>query len=95
MCENLGASLRPYVDSKQLFYDSRLQNVSTVLLYCNSYNLKLSHLVDFLAFILEYGAESVFPSCSADNADHGSIYCKLGETDPFILPSLSESGQIV
>jgi len=44
--------------------------------------------------MLEYGVESVFPSCFADNADHGSIYCKLRETDPFILPSLKESSQI-
>jgi len=72
-----------------------LQNVSTVLLYCTSFNLKLSRLVDFLASILEYGVESVLPSCFADNADHDSIYCKLKETDPFILPSLNESGQIV
>jgi len=40
--------------------------------------------------ILEYGVESVFPRCFADNADHGSIYCKLRETDSFIHPSLDE-----
>jgi len=42
--------------------------------------------------ILEYGVENVFPSCFADNADHGSIYCKLSEIDSFIPSSLNESG---
>jgi len=86
MRENLGASLRSYVDSKQLF--TILDCKMLVQYYCTSCNSKSSCLVDFLASILEYGVESVFPSCFADNADHGSIYCKLRETVPFILPSM-------
>jgi len=93
MCVNLGASLRSYVDSKQLF--TILDCKMLVQYYCTSCNSKLSRLVDFPASTLEYGVESVFPSCFAGNADHGSIYCKLTEADPFILPILNESGQIV
>jgi len=98
MCENLGASLRSYVghrsyvDSKQLFMI--LDCKMLVQYYCTSCNSKLSRLVDFLACILQYGVESVFPSCFADNADHGSIYCKLRETDPFILPSLMNQDRL-
>jgi len=45
--------------------------------------------------MLEYGVESAFPNCFADNADPGSIYCKLKETDSFIPLSLNESGVAV
>ena len=103
-CHLLGLSLRALADiahvqrlgqrdcynSKQLF--TILDCKMLVQYYCTSCNLKLSRLVDFLASILEYGVESVFPSCFADNADHGSIYCKQRETDSFILPSLNKSG---
>jgi len=90
MCDNLGATPRSYVDSKQLF--TILDCKMLVQYYCISCYLKLSRLVNFLTSILEYGVESVFPSCFADNADHGSIYCKHRETDLFILPSLNKSG---
>jgi len=73
-----------------LLGDSRLQNAAWYgITLCN---FKLSRPEDFLTFIAEYGVEIVFPNCFADIVDHGSIYCKLRETDSFTPPRLNESG---
>ena len=58
--------------------DSKLHNASI-----KSCNLKLSRSEDLLALVVEYGDESGFPNCFADNADDDSIYCKLRETNFF------------
>jgi len=62
--------------------DSKLHNASI-----KSCDLKLLCSEDLLALVFEYGDESAFPNCFADNANDDSIYCKPRETDFFIYPS--------